>query len=189
MAANLSDLLRCSADAYYFVDTNIVFGYHKNDVPGLRDYVDFLSQMGKRFFITERIQKEVISIPVPAPFHLYKSPIATALADRSYPQVMREFACKSPKFETDVKWLLEAGYCLAECPDIPPEAVANDGVCFAMTGNAVVLRKFLGSPQGRRKFETIVDNYALEHLANIRRIDMRTGHFEDTFTLPTLATP
>jgi len=182
-------LSELGCEAFYFVDTNIVFGYYNDEVPGLKDYVDLLSKNGKRFFITERILKEVVSIPVPTPFHVYRSPTAAALADRAYPQVMREFACTSPKFETDVKWLLESGYCLAECPDIPPEAVANEGVCFAMTGNAVVLRKFLGSPQGRRKFETIVDNYALEHLADIRRINMQTGHFEDTFTLPTLATP
>ena len=187
MARNLSDLLLdATHDAYYFVDTNIIFAYHQNTVPGLREYIDSISRKGKRFFITERILKEVTTIPVPPPFHVYRSSTAIALAERAYPFLMREFACKSAKFETDVKWLLEAGYCIAECNDIPPESAANEGACFAMTGNAVVLRKFLGTRQGRKKFEAVVDNFALEHLANIRRIDMCTGCFEDTFTEPTL---
>lgn len=181
MAASLTDFVHAH-DAYYFVDTNIIIGYHHDSVPGLRQYVDFVSRNGKRFFITERILKEVVTIPVPPPFHVYRSPIAAVLVDRAYPTLMREFGCRSAKFETDVKWLLEAGYCLAECSDIPPEAAANDGKCFAMTGNAVVLRKFLGTSEGCKKFETIVDNFALEHLANIRRINMSTGSFEDTFT-------
>lgn len=186
---NIGDLaLVPDHDAYYFVDTSVVFSYHRNDVPGLKKYVDFLSLKGKRFFVTERIHREITSITLPNPFHVYNNPEASALANRAYPTLMREFACKSPKFERDTKWLLEAGFCLASCEDIPPEIVANDGRVFAMTGNAAFIRKFLGTPQGRAKFETVVDNFSLEHLANIRKLNMATGCFEDVFTFPTLAT-
>ena len=88
---------------------------------------------------------------------------------------------------TDVKWLLEAGYCIAECEDIPPVAAANDGTAFAMTGNEALIRKFLGSAEWRKKFERIVDNYALEHLADIRKLDLGTAGFHDMISVPTLA--
>ena len=172
-------------DVYYFVDTNIVLSYCKGDVPGLCDYVDKLSQNGKRFFLTERIRNELVSVP--PQFHVVKSDHLNGLVDRAYPVIMREFGCSSRKFETDVKWLLEAGYCLAECADIPPVASGNDGMTFAMTGNAALIRKFLGSAEWRKKFERIVDNYALEHLADIRKLDLATGRFHDLISVPTLA--
>ena len=66
-------------------------------------------------------------------------------------------------------------------------AAANDGMTFAMTGNADLIRKFLGSAEWRKKFERIVDNYALEHLADIRKLDLETGGFHDMISVPTLA--
>jgi hypothetical protein len=173
-------------DAYYFVDKNIVLAYVENNVPGLKEYVDNISSKGKRFFLTDRILKELKSISLPLPFHLYSCNTAMVLADRAYPVLLRDFACKSKKFETDVKWLLEAGFCLSECSDIPPEVFAND-TAFALTGNANVVRKFLGTPGGRGKFEMVVNNYALEHLANIRKLNMVTGCYEDIIIVPTLA--
>ena len=184
----LVDLLKDpDHDCYYMVDTNIVFGYVKDDVPGLRHYVDTLSQKGKRFFVTERIAAEVVLESIPSPFYIYKSSQLNTLVDRAYDVVMREFGCISRKFQTDIKWLLEAGYCLAECDHIPPMASASDGMTFAMTGNAPVIGKFLGSADRCRKFERIVDNYALEHLADIRKLDMDTGGFHDVVSVPTLA--
>ncbi len=184
----LGDLVKESDhDVYYVVDTNIVLSYCKGDVPGLCNYVDKLSQNGKRFFLTERIRNELVSVPVPPQFHVVKSDHLNGLVDRAYPVIMRDFGCTSRKFETDVKWLLEAGYCLAECADIPPVASGNDGMTFVMTGNAALIRKFLASAEWRKKFERIVDNYSLEHLADIRKLDMATGMFHDLISVPTLA--
>ncbi len=174
-------------DCYYLVDTNIVFSYVRDDVPGLRQYVDTLSQKGKRFFLTERIASEVVSMPIPPQFQVYRSAHLSAIVERAYAAVMREFGCTSRKFQTDVKWLLEAGYCLAENEHIPPLANASDGMTFALTGNASVIRKFLGASDWRKKIERIVDNHALEHLADIRKLDMRTGGFHDLISVPTLA--
>jgi hypothetical protein len=169
-----------SHDAYYFVDTNMIIAYCKDEIPDWIAYVDFLSAKGKRFFVTERIAKEFTMLPtLPSAFHVFTSDDADYRARMAYPVLMRRFESNQAKFSTDLHWLLESGFCMSICPDIPLTALANTGRVFAITANAHIIRRFIRTPDGRRKFEKVVDEQGLDHLADIRGVCMCAGTFED----------
>lgn len=167
-------------DAYYFVDTNMIIAYVKNEIPGWCAYVDFLAAKGKRFFVTKRIRDEFLMLPnLPPQFHLFESIDADYRAKCAYPDLMTEFNCTDKKFSTDLHWLLESGFCMSINADIPELALGNKGNVFAITANAHLIRRFIRSPAGRKKFEKVVDQHGLDHLADIRGISTVHGTFED----------
>lgn len=99
--------------------------------------------------------------------------------DSAYPDVLAKFnvPLTNDQFKVDVRWLLECGFCICSCDDIPPEDIIA-GRAFALTMNAKLVHRFLARPQKRRMFEKIVDRHSLEHLANVRHLS-RDGTFVD----------
>jgi hypothetical protein len=166
-------------DCYYFVDTNIIIAYHNHQLPVLNRYIDVLASKGPRFFVTDRIAGEFSAVPLPQVFHRFHHSDAVIRADQAYPQVVREFelpSCNS-KFKTDLRWLLESGFCIHACDDIPVKEILR-GRAFALTMNAKLIHRFLRSRDMRLKFERIVDENALEHLADLRLLDS-VGAYSD----------
>ena len=167
-------------DAYYFVDTNMIIAYVKDEIPGWRAYVDFLAAKGKRFFVTKRIRDEFTMVPdLPSQFNVFESADADYRAKFAYPYLMDIFGCSDKKMSTDLHWLLECGFCMSICEDIPLRALGNKGNVFAITANEHLIRRFIRSPDGRKKFEKVVDDHGLDHLADIRGVSMSRGIFED----------
>lgn len=166
-------------DCYYFVDTNIIIAYHKNESPSLKRYIDHLSQKGPRFFVTHRIAAEFTLAPIPPVFQVFHEADAVVRADLAYFDILAAFRLRptSNKFHTDVRWVLESGFCLHSCEQIPVEEIIR-GRAFALTMNAKLVHRFLQCPDKRRQFEKIVDEHALEHLADLRLLS-QNGSFRD----------
>jgi hypothetical protein len=163
--------------AWYFCDANMIIAYQKNEIPIWNKYVDFLSQKGKHFFVTNRIKKEIIKLP--AAFHVFESDDADYRARMAYPHLLKSFDCKTSKFSTGLHWLLESGYCMSINEDIPLHALGNDGNVFAITSNAHLIRRFIRTEKGRKQLEQVVDLHGLDHLADIRGVCMKDGSFQD----------
>ncbi len=149
----------------------MVIKYVKNELPIFNQYVDLLAGRGKRFFLTTRIKNQLNFIP-PSQFHVFDDKEAYVKANSAYPEVRDLFNVKAKhdKYFTDVTWLLECGYCIATCEDIPPQDILA-GKAFAMTSNCQLLNRFLRDAKQREKFEGIVDRCGLEHLAGVRRVN------------------
>eukprot|EP00455_Lapot_gusevi_P023798 TRINITY_DN2471_c0_g1_i1.p1 TRINITY_DN2471_c0_g1~~TRINITY_DN2471_c0_g1_i1.p1 ORF type:complete len:212 (+),score=14.27 TRINITY_DN2471_c0_g1_i1:48-683(+) len=184
MARSHLDVLADPAlDSYYFVDNSIISSYHKREVPSLNRYVDHLSSKGPRFFVTRRIAREFtscFSAPLPPIFHLYHDNDAVVRADFAYPEVLRAFGLDSNagfEFKTDLHWLLESGFCLHACEEIPVDAILSCQV-FALTLNGKLVHRFLNTTKKREMLERIIDLQGLEHLADIRLLDT-DGSFQD----------
>ena len=152
--------------------------YYRSELPILNQYVNFLSRKGPRFFVTDRIAEEFNLGPLPQVFHKFSHPDAISRTDRAYETVLAKFKVTSRKCETDVKWLLESGFCLHACESIPVESLIVSGKAFGLTMNAKLVHRFLRIPPHRADFEQIVDMHALEHLADVRLLHTH-GSFED----------
>jgi hypothetical protein len=85
----------------------------------------------------------------------------------------------SMEYEHDAKLFLQGGACLNKCEDIPDEAVIARKNLLVATANCDAVRRLLRTPEKRRLFETIVDNFGLEHLADVRYVTCPMGYFED----------
>ena len=173
-----------SHDCYYSADANMVISYMANDIPGWREYVDHMSRKGKRFFITNVIHQEVTrKTPVlPPTFHLFNDTEGATRAKRALATLLTKFgipsdASNAKKFSNDLQWLLQSGYSISGCPDIPELDILS-GKAFAITANAKLVRRFLYNPDKRTAFETVVDHCALEHLADVRTV-AANGTFVD----------
>ena len=169
--------------SYYFVDTNIISAYVKNEIPSLTCYINRLCSDGRpHFFVTSRIATEFkidgVRGEIPRQFFVFSDNDADQKAEWAYKAVMKRFNVKTDKFGVDMRWLLECGSCLHSCEHIPLEALSSPGSAFALTLNAKMVHRFLRSEKHRHELEEIVDEYGLEHLADLRllRVD---GTFED----------
>ena len=171
-------------DSYYSVDSNMVISYIANDIPGWREYVDHMSRKGKRFFITNVIHQEVSrKNPIlPPAFHLFNDTEGETRAKRALATLLNAFgipedASSARKFSNDLQWLLQSGYSISGCPDIPELCILS-GKALAITTNAKLVRRFLYNPAQHTAFETVVDECALEHLADVRTVGCN-GTFAD----------
>jgi hypothetical protein len=167
-------------DCYYGVDCNMVISYIANDIPGWRTYVDHMSRKGKRFFMTKIVHDEASKRgPLPDVFHLFRDGEGELRARSALPALLSAFgmtadASVAQKFSKDLQWLLQSGYSIAGCPDIPELDILS-GRAFAITANAKLVRRFLHSSDKRSKFEKVVDDCALEHLADVRTVCKTDG--------------
>ena len=157
----------------------MIIAYVKDEIPGWRAYVDFLAAKGKRFFVTRRIRDEFLGTNLPPQFHIFDSTDADYRAKNAYPHLMKEFNCSDKKVSTDLHWLLESGFCMSICEDIPLLALGNKGNVFAITANAHLILRFIKLPEDRQKFEQVVNQHGLDHLADIRGVSTELGTFED----------
>jgi hypothetical protein len=166
-------------DCFYFVDTSIVIAYQHQQLPVLNRYIDTLAAKGPRFFVTDRIAAEFPSVPLHGVFHRYHHADAVTRADQAYTKVLREFDLppNDSKFKTDLRWLLETGFCIHACESIPVLQILRHRA-FALTTNAKLVHRFLRDQGMRLRFEKIVDDNALEHLADLRLLNS-TGSFSD----------
>ena len=141
-----------SHDAYYFVDTNIISAYVKDEIPTLNQYVNEMSSRGSHFFVTERIAGEFArtGCALPPQFIVYENNDADIRAEFAYKDVMTKFDVRTPEFDVDVRWLLECGHCLHSCEDIPLVKLLTPGSAFALTLNAKLVHRFLRSKDHRR---------------------------------------
>ena len=167
-------------DCYYSVDSNMIISYIANDIPGWREYVDHMSRKGKRFFITQEVMRKNPILP-PA-FHLFNDTEGATRAKRALSTLLNEFgipeeASSAKKFSNDLQWLLQSGFSISGCPDIPELSILS-GNTFAITANAKLDRRFLYNPDQRWIFETVVNDCALEHLADVRTV-AGNGSFVD----------
>jgi hypothetical protein len=171
-------------DCYYNVDSSMVISYVADDIPGWRDYVDQMSLKGKRFFMTKISHDEVVKkTPIPAAFTLLEDREGEHRAKSSLPTLLRTFgipgdASVVQMFSNDLQWLLQSGYTISGCPHIPAMEILS-GHAFAITANAEFVRRFLYSPDQRSKFEKVVDDCGLEHLADVRTVNKADGTFID----------
>ena len=162
------------------MDTKIISAYNKNKIPGLKQYIDNLSATGKHFFVTKRIADEFrkTDCNIPPQLTIFENPDAEQRAESAYNEVIKVFNVTTPKFITDVHWLLECGHGLHSCEDIPLKYLLRTGFAFALTLNTELVDCFLCDVEHRRKFEEIVDCNGLEHLADVRLLQSN-GDFED----------
>jgi hypothetical protein len=136
----------------------MITAYCKDEIPGWNSYVDFLSAKGKRFFVTECIQKEFTKFPdIPPVLHVFESDDADYRAQKAYPVLMERFKCNLTKFSTDLHWLLETGFCMSICADIPLDPLVSKGKVFAITANADLFRRFIKTQEYTQTFEKVVD--------------------------------
>jgi len=171
-------------DCYYSVDSNMVISYVCDDIPGWREYVDRLSQKGRRFFMTSVVYAEVLrGGTVPPVFHLFGDGEGEIRSKMAVPRLLHAFgisadAACARKFANDLQWLLQSGFSISGCADIPELAILS-GKALAVTANAKLVRRFLYSPDKRAAFERVVDDCALEHLADVRAVVKSSGVFVD----------
>lgn len=165
-------------DAYYMVDANMVIGYINNSMYDWNEYVDKISLRGKRLFIMPRIAAEITRGEIPSQFTILQTDVDHSV-DLAYYALLKDLNIKdSRKLKTDVRWLLEIGYCSSIHPDIPVEALCN-GKVFAITANATIIRRLIIDPIKRNIFEKVVDDYGLEHLIDIRAVNRNNGQIID----------
>jgi hypothetical protein len=170
-------------NSYYFVDTNIIIAYSKNQIPLLNKYIDHMSLSGCHFFVTRRIASEFDGV-IPSEFTIFQNDDADTRADSAYKEVMKQFDVHTDKFGVDMRWVLECGHCLHSCEEIPLEIFTGKGnSVFALTMNAKLVYRFLRSPHYREILERIIDKFGLEHLADLRLLHS-DGTFEDLSAFP-----
>lgn len=174
-------------DCYYSVDCNMVIAYIKGDIPGWRDYVDHMNKKGKRFFLTRGIYDDVVTngklTELPPSFHLFDDEGGYERAKRALPTLLEAFSIHpdaqcAKKFANDLEWLLQSGFSISGCPDIPELDILS-GKAMAITANAKLVRRFLYNHAKRVTFERVVNDCALEHLADIRTVDTLHGTYVD----------
>jgi hypothetical protein len=174
-------------NSYYVVDANMIIGYMLNSFKGgWNNYVDYMSLRGPRFFVTSRIASEITIGTIPPQFTILKGDEfdfddINDKVENGYNALITALQIPdNDKYKTDIYWLLEAGYCGAVCSNIPYQAHFNKNV-FAITANAVIIRKMIKDIKRRQIFETIINQSSLEHLANIRFFNGNKGTFIDYF--------
>jgi hypothetical protein len=166
----------------------MVISYVRDEIPGWRAYVDHMSTKGKRFFMTGVVYNEVMvglssGEAIPAPFHRFDDGEGEIRARSAVPKILKAFgipedSSSAGKFANDLQWLLQSGYSISGCPDIPEIEIVC-GRALAITANAKLVRRFLYTPGKRTTFELVVDQSALEHLADIRTVKVTTGTYVD----------
>jgi hypothetical protein len=120
---------------------------------------------------------------IPPPFHCFDDEEGEIRAKRVLPKILNAFGISeesgcAKKFANDLQWLLQSGYSIAGCPDIPAIEILS-GRALAITANAKLVQRFLHTPDKRITFERVVDQSGLEHLADIRTVASNTGTFID----------
>ena len=174
---------------YYFVDTNIVSAYMKDEYPGL---VSFVDAKHRHFFYTETVKLE-LDKPNPrlpyekTPFHYCHSGLldrsknlaldlleeqwtAHALAESSrYKQKFFSLSDKRMKlFRNDLLIILESGYA---CFDESVMPVGTLVMPYLLINNLRLYKKFLHEPQARELLETVVNQSGFEHLIEVKKWD------------------
>jgi len=162
----------------------MIISYVADDIPGWRAYVNKLSQKGKRFFMTSVVHDEVIrGGPIPPVFHLFEDKEGEIRSKLAIPRLLDAFgiladAGCAKKFANGLQWLLQSGFSISGCVDIPEVSILS-GNALAVTANAKLVRRFLYTSDKRAVFERVVDERALEHLVDVRAVVKSSGAFVD----------
>lgn len=184
----LSELLKDSHhDCYYFVDRSIIEAFETNEIPILNAYIEKLSLSGKHFFLTEGIAEEFAASGrwKPLQFSTSSEIEASTRSPFAYEDAAIYFNIsdvETSKFGPGLRWIIECGYCLSACEDIPLDRLLN-GCAFALTLDRDLVRRFLSSLNDCKALERAVDLNGLEHLADVRLLNP-DGSFEDFTAFP-----
>ena len=161
-------------NSYYFVDTNVIIAYAKEEIPILNRYIDVMSLSGCHFFVTRRIAEQ-FKAALPSNFTLFQDSDADTKAEAAYTEAVKLCNVSTSKYEVDLRWTLESGHCLHTCDQIP---FKGEGSVFALTMNTKLVNRFYRPACYRAILERLADEHGLKPLADMRLIH-KDGRFED----------
>ena len=172
---------------FYFVDTNIIFGYLMDEYPGIKPFVDSPT---RKFFYTETVKDELVDVPNGSsfsnmPFHFVESGLSQDAKEigiktvysmweerlkkiqnlkKQAPFVLTEGQKRN--FHNDLCIVFEAGFA-RYLPNVLPQGVYQASL---LTNNLKLYKKFVQEPEAKEVMDKAINLCGFEHLIDVETI-------------------
>lgn len=164
---------------YYFVDTNIIVGYVRDQYDGIRDFIE---NHDRRFFYTETVKKELekskMDFPISEKYFEYVSSDLTEKHKETALELLKELCSKHfteshnplivltdkqiKNFHNDLFIIFESGY--ARYNKLPKHVYGAE----LLTNNLRLYKKFLADTEKQEIIEQTVNLSGFEHLIDVK---------------------
>ena len=146
---------------YYFLDTNIILAYIKNESQLLND---FINDSNNKLFYTDTVKQEINS-EIPSIFQYVNTNISQNKISNVLDEISQSVNLtpkQKIKFHNDLSIICESGFV---CYRVTP---INDFTePLLLSNNLELYKKFIADPIRKLKLEQAINRAGLEHLIEI----------------------